>query len=112
MPAQPIFEAVSDQLGENTDLSQKSEITPFFVQKEEYNKQVEQLVYHTTDDFKNQRLQTAQDTNPVLKKYGVTAVHLFKEFNQDSHINNEDPTFDYEGYLGLDMYSWHTKSHF
>lgn len=105
MPAQPIFEAVSDQLGENTDLSQKSEITPFFVQKEEYNKQVEQLVYHTTDDFKNQRLQTAQDTNPVLKKYGVTAVHLFKEFNQDSHINNEDPTFDYEGYLGLDMYS-------
>lgn len=105
MPAQPNCKAVSDQLGESTDLSQKSEITPFFVQKEEYNKQVEQLVYHTTDDFKNQRLQTAHDANPVLKKYGITAVHLFKEFNQDSYINNEYPTYDYEGYLAFDMYS-------
>lgn len=105
MPAQPNCKAVRDQLGESTDLSQKSEITPFFVQKEEYNGQVEQLVYHTTDDFKKQRLQTAHDANPVLKKYGITAVHLFKEFSQDSYINNEYPTFDYEGYLAFDMYS-------
>lgn len=104
MTAQPNFKAVCDHLGEVDTPSQQSETTAFFIQIDEYG-QVEQRIYHTIYDFKNQQLQTAYEANPVLKKYGITAVHLFKEFNQDSYINNENPTFDYEGYLALDMYS-------
>lgn len=96
---------ISEQSGESISLSRKSKDLPFFVQKEEDNGQVGQIIYHTIDEFKRQRLQATYDTNPVFKKHGITTIHLFKEFNQDSYINNRFPKFDYEGYLALDMYS-------
>lgn len=63
------------------------------------------LNYLTVNDFKNEFLRTASDTNPVLIKYNISTCHLFYEFKENSYINYKHPNFDFEGFLAVELYS-------
>lgn len=77
------------------------EMKPFFVQKND----AEDHVYLTINDFKIKSTQVACDTNPVLVKFNIATSHLFFEFRENSYLDKDNAKFDYEGFLGVDLYS-------
>ncbi|WP_180160646.1 AAA family ATPase [Acinetobacter sp. YH01004] len=79
------------------------DVQPFFIQKS--NSDIEGLYYPTVTDFKSQYIKTAYDTNCVLVKYNIATSHLFYEFKENSYLDHQHPSFDYEGFLAVDLYS-------